>query len=190
MFQAFAHLNWLALGLAALAYYVLGALWFTPLFGKLWDRAIGRAPSAERRFGLDYYIVPLASAILVSLALGVVLTILRPSSLEEATFVGVLIGFGVAFAVSVNNALSLRLNLDCAGSGCFLDGGVAGSWSGAAAFGASWTGSAGFWWAGGGAQGWCGAAKSSSDSCWGEACGWEAAFPGQSLVFDEIAGQA
>lgn len=106
MFQAFAHLNWLALGLAALAYYVLGALWFTPLFGKLWDRAIGRAPSAERRFGLDYYIVPLASAILVSLALGVVLTILRPSSLGEATFVGVLIGFGVAFAVSVNNALT------------------------------------------------------------------------------------
>ena len=33
--------SWLAIGIATLAYYMLGALWFTPLFGAAWDAAIG-----------------------------------------------------------------------------------------------------------------------------------------------------
>lgn len=39
MLAALAHLNWFAVGLAGLAYYLLGAAWFTPLFGRAWDRS-------------------------------------------------------------------------------------------------------------------------------------------------------
>lgn len=106
MFTAFAHLNWLAVALAALAYYLLGAAWFTPLFGKAWDRSIGHDRSTAPTFGPDYYLVPLVSAIFVSLALGLILAALAPPSFGEALLVGVVIGVGVAAAVSINNALT------------------------------------------------------------------------------------
>ena len=106
MLAAFAHLNWLAIGLASLAYYLLGAAWFTPLFGKAWDRSIGHDRSSTAKFSLGYYLVPLASAIFVSLALGLILAALAPLSFGDALLVGVVIGLGVAAAISINNALT------------------------------------------------------------------------------------
>lgn len=105
MFDAFAHLNWLAVALAALAYYVLGAAWFTPLFGKAWDRSIGYDRSQAAKFRPAYYVVPLVSAVFVALALGVILAVMAPT-FGEALVVGVVIGLGVAAAVSINNALT------------------------------------------------------------------------------------
>lgn len=104
MLDAFAHLNWLAVALAALAYYLLGAAWFTPLFGKAWDRSIGYDRSQATKFGPAYYVVPLVSAVLVALALGLTLAALAPT-FGEALIVGVVVGLGLA-AVSVNNALT------------------------------------------------------------------------------------
>ncbi|WP_147916655.1 DUF1761 domain-containing protein [Ruania zhangjianzhongii] len=105
MLAAFAYLNWLSLALAALAYYLLGAAWFTPLFGTTWDRAIGHVRSRGSRFSLGYYLVPLISAALVSVALGVVIAAVAPDGLGEAILIGLVIGIAVA-AVSVNNALT------------------------------------------------------------------------------------
>lgn len=106
MLADFVHLNWLAVALAALAYFLLGAVWFTPLFGKAWDRSIGYDRSTAARFGPDYYLVPLISAVLVSLALGLILAALAPSGFGETLIVGAVIGLGVAAAISVNNALT------------------------------------------------------------------------------------
>lgn len=106
MLAAFAQLNWLAIILATLAYYALGAAWFTPLFGRTWDRAIGYRRAEGSRFGLDYYLVPLATSALVSLALAVVLASISPSGIGEALLVGTVIGVGIAAAISINNALT------------------------------------------------------------------------------------
>lgn len=106
MLAAFAHLNWFAVGLAGLAYYLLGAAWFTPLFGKTWDDSIGYSRSKATKFGPDYYIVPLVSAVMVALALGLILTALAPATIWEYLSIGGVIGLGVAGAVSVNNALT------------------------------------------------------------------------------------
>ncbi len=105
MSTAFADAHWLAVALAALAYYVLGAVWFTPLFGKAWDRAIGYDRAHAPRFGTDYYVVPLASALLVSTALGVIVAGLPAATMGDALLIGLLIGIAAA-AISVNNALT------------------------------------------------------------------------------------
>ena len=42
-------INWWAVLLATFGYYVLGALWFTPLFGRAWDRSIGYDRAATSR---------------------------------------------------------------------------------------------------------------------------------------------
>ena len=34
-------INWLAVGLGAAAFFAVGALWYTVLFGKAWQREIG-----------------------------------------------------------------------------------------------------------------------------------------------------
>lgn len=104
MLDAFAHLNWLAIALAALTYYILGAAWFTPLFGKAWDRSIGHDRSQAAKFSTSYYVVPLVSAVFVAFALGLILTALA-ASFGEALIVGLVVGLAVA-AVSINNALT------------------------------------------------------------------------------------
>lgn len=105
MLAAFAHLNWFAVSLAGLAYYLLGAVWFTPLFGKAWDHSIGYDRPKAARFGPDYYIVPLVSAVVVAIALGLILSALAPSTVWDGLIVGVVIGLGIV-GVSVNNALT------------------------------------------------------------------------------------
>lgn len=106
MLAALAQVHWLAVALATLAYYALGAAWFTPLFGKSWDHAIGHERSKDSRFGLDYYLVPLASAALVTVALALILVTVAPHGIGEALAIGLLIGLGIAAPVSVNNALT------------------------------------------------------------------------------------
>lgn len=106
MFNALAHLNWLAIVLATLAYYLLGAAWFAPLFGKAWDRSIGYDRPHGHRFGIAYYIVPLVSALAVAIAVAIILTALAPENLGERIVVGGVIGLGIAAAVSINNSLT------------------------------------------------------------------------------------
>ena len=102
---ALADLSWLAIGVATLAYYLLGALWFTPLFGRAWDDAIGHRRVRGERFGAAYYVVPLVSALLVTVAMAVLLGV-GPGRTSDALVLGLVVGLGVAVAVSVNNALT------------------------------------------------------------------------------------
>ena len=97
-------LSWLAIGIATLVYYLLGALWFTPLFGAAWDTAIGYTRGA--RFSAAYYVVPLVSSLLVTVAMDVLVAAAGVEQWADALVLGLLVGVGVALAVSVNNALT------------------------------------------------------------------------------------
>jgi hypothetical protein len=41
------HLNWLAVAVSAIAYFCLGAVWFGPVFGKVWMQGHGITPPTE-----------------------------------------------------------------------------------------------------------------------------------------------
>ncbi|KQR11889.1 DUF1761 domain-containing protein [Cellulomonas sp. Leaf334] len=104
MTTTLADLSWLAIGIATLVYYLLGALWFTPLFGTAWDTAIGR--TRGDRFSASYYVVPLVSSLLVTVAMSLLVGATRTDNLADALVLGLVVGIGVALAVSVNNALT------------------------------------------------------------------------------------
>lgn len=106
MLEAFTELNWLAVVIAAVAYYLFGALWFTPLFGTAWDTAIGHTREPGTRFPVSYYLVPLASSIMVTIAMAVIIQAAAVAGFAEALGIGILAGLGVAFAISVNNGLT------------------------------------------------------------------------------------
>jgi hypothetical protein len=106
VFNIFGELNWLALILATLAYYILGAVWFTPLFGKAWDTAIGFERTATYKFTPIYYIGPLISSLVVTVATAVLIHALRIERLTDAVVLGLIVGIGYTAAVSFNNAIT------------------------------------------------------------------------------------
>jgi hypothetical protein len=54
--QAASHLNWLAILVSPLAGFVIGGIWYGPLFGKAWMRATGitEAQSRSRNIAKTY----------------------------------------------------------------------------------------------------------------------------------------
>ena len=98
--------NGLAVALAGLAYYLLGALWFTPLFGRAWDRSIGFERPAGNRFPARYYVTPLVSCLVVAVATATLAAALSLETLMEAAVLGIVVGVGYAASISVNNAIT------------------------------------------------------------------------------------
>lgn len=84
MLGTFSGLSWFGIGIAVIAYYLLGALWFTPLFGKAWDSAVGVERSTDNRFPAAYYVVPLLSAVVVTVATAVLIERLDLEELSQA----------------------------------------------------------------------------------------------------------
>ena len=58
--QFLSHANWLAIVVAALAYFALGSLWFSALFGKQWMTLNGiPEPTPEKREEMKKLMMPL-----------------------------------------------------------------------------------------------------------------------------------
>jgi hypothetical protein len=96
-------INWLAVLVAAVVTFVLGGLWYGPLFGKVWRTAEGRTvpdPTQAKHpvfvYGLSFVLMLIAAAVL-ALALG------PGPSIDRSFVVGLVVGVGwVATSFGVN----------------------------------------------------------------------------------------
>jgi hypothetical protein len=96
-------INWLAVVVAAVATFMLGGVWYGPLFGRVWRAAEGQAeppPSKAKHptfvYGLSFLLMLTAAAIL-AIALG------RDPNVPRGVSVGFVIGAGwVATSFGVN----------------------------------------------------------------------------------------
>ena len=89
---------------AAVVYFLLGAVWFTPLFGRAWDRSIGHDRTRDNgRFPLGYYLVPLASAIAIAVVLSALHT--PAAGAGAGALLGAAVGTAIA-AASLTNGLT------------------------------------------------------------------------------------
>lgn len=91
---------------AGAAYFALGGLWFTPLFGKQWDRAVGFRRPARWRPALPYYLVPLAGCMAVAAAMQHLLALTGARSLPDALSLGLAVGAGISLPITSVNALA------------------------------------------------------------------------------------
>ena len=84
-FDALGDLNWLAVIVAALAYFAIGAVWYAPpVFGKAWMAAGGMAmPEAGTRPSPAIYLTPLVGSVLSAIALGMLAKATGTDTLEE-----------------------------------------------------------------------------------------------------------
>ncbi|WP_370619078.1 DUF1761 domain-containing protein [Mumia sp. Pv 4-285] len=92
--------------LATFAYYALGALWFTPLFGRAWDSATGHRRTDGEAFGAAYYVVPLVACGAVSVGVALLHELIDVAGLGGALLLGLVVGAGIAVPVSVTNAMN------------------------------------------------------------------------------------
>ena len=105
MFDILNEVNWLIILLATVVYFILGAVWFTPLFGKAYDIGTGVKRSAKQKWPAIYYYAPFLSSLVVSVAIGIMLYAMNAQNLSDALIQGLLFGAGMA-AISLSNAVT------------------------------------------------------------------------------------
>jgi hypothetical protein len=106
MFDVVSELNWLAIILATLAYFVLGAVWFTPLFGAQYDKALDTKRPKNQKWPMLYYIGPFISAFVTTVATALLVYVLNILQMSYAVLLGLILGIGYAMSVSFNNAIN------------------------------------------------------------------------------------
>lgn len=100
-FDVLSDLNWLAVLVAALAYFAIGAVWYAPpLFGKAWAAAGGLpTPDAGSRPSPAIYLTPLVGSVLSAVALAMIAKASDTDTFLEGIVLGLVVGIG--FAVSI-----------------------------------------------------------------------------------------
>jgi hypothetical protein len=95
-----AQLNWLAVIVAVVVYFVLGALWYMPSFmptGRMWMRAIGFVGMPEgQRPNQAIYLAPLLGYLLVVVVLALLARALGAHSITDGLYLAFILWLGFA----------------------------------------------------------------------------------------------
>jgi Protein of unknown function (DUF1761) len=99
-FAVLGDLNWLAVFVAAVAYFAFGAVWFAQaVLGKAWQRSSGfEIPKGERP-GPEFYIGPLITCLVATIAVAMLAEATGSNTLAEGIVLGVVAGVGISGAV-------------------------------------------------------------------------------------------
>jgi len=105
MINQLANLNWISVVLAFVAYFVLGALWFTALFSKWYKISLGRDNETLPNKPI-FIIGPALCTLVITLANALLLYTLNISTLGDAIGFALLVGVGYLVANTVNIAIN------------------------------------------------------------------------------------
>ena len=103
--EVFLHINWLSVLVAGLAYFLLGALWYTTLFGKKWrsyNSALISSPDAKKG-AAGVMFVSFILMLICALGLALIVTRLNIGGWQVGLKLGILTGvFFGATAISIS----------------------------------------------------------------------------------------
>jgi hypothetical protein len=94
----FASINWLAVIVGAVIYFILGALWYSPvLFARPWQAAIGWDESRPQpQMNPMTYVVPVLLYLVAGIATALLAAATGTDTLTEGITLGLLTGLGFA----------------------------------------------------------------------------------------------
>ena len=93
-------LNWLAVIVGAVIYFVLGAVWYAPpLLGRAWQRSIGwDLEATPPQVKITTYAIPLLAYLVMAVATGMLAAATGSDTLGSGIMLGLVVGIGYALA--------------------------------------------------------------------------------------------
>jgi hypothetical protein len=96
-FDVLGELNWLAVIVATVVYFALGALWYAPpVFGNAWMKAAGIVMQEGQRPGPAIYFTPLAAGFISVIATAMLAEATGSDTFGEGIVLGLVVGIGFA----------------------------------------------------------------------------------------------
>jgi hypothetical protein len=100
-FDTLGDLNWLAVIVATIAFFAFGAVWYAPpILGRAWQRASGVEIREDQRPGVAFYVGPLVTCFLSTIATAMLALATSTDTFGEALVLGLVVGIGYAAAVA------------------------------------------------------------------------------------------
>lgn len=97
-------LNWLAILTATAAGFVLGGLWYGPLFGRAWAHAIGKRPEDIRPSPVPF-VISFVTALVTAIVLALLIGGLGVVRVVDGAILGLVVGVGfIATAMASDSA--------------------------------------------------------------------------------------
>lgn len=106
MFNTLNEISPVAVGVATLASFVLGALWFAVILAKPYRAALGRQHSPPEKPAPLFLVGPLLCGLVTVVTSAVLLRVLKVESLRDAFAFGAIVGLGYLAATTVNTAIN------------------------------------------------------------------------------------
>ncbi|MCG6140471.1 DUF1761 domain-containing protein [Leptospira mtsangambouensis] len=106
MLQNLNQLNWVAIVLAFVAYFILGYFWFTILFAKLYRISLGKENESQKPLALLFVLGPAVCMLFITITTAILFSALQVRQPIEAFIWGSLIGIGYLSANTVNIAIN------------------------------------------------------------------------------------
>lgn len=109
-FDVLSEINYLAALVAALAFFAIGALWYSPvLFSRPWQRAIGMEPQEAQSPDPMLFLITGVAYFVQAVTLGALARSIGASDLMDGLVLGLFVGVGiVAMGLLVNASYEQR----------------------------------------------------------------------------------
>jgi hypothetical protein len=100
-------INWLAVVVATVVYFVLGAVWFAPQtpLGRVWMEASGyRSPTGGQMSTNLFYVIPIATSFVAVVATALLAQATGTDTVGEGIVLGLVVAIGYAFTILLTTA--------------------------------------------------------------------------------------
>ncbi|TGN09680.1 DUF1761 domain-containing protein [Leptospira ilyithenensis] len=106
MFNLITEINWIAVILAALTSSILGGLWFTVFFGRLYAEALGKEYTPKEKPAPIFIVGPFVCGFVSTVASAILIYALKIESVSNALIFGSIVGIGYLASTTVNTAIN------------------------------------------------------------------------------------
>ena len=107
----FGEINWWAVLVAALAVFMLGGVWYTALFGKLWVRLNGYSEEKVKEMQAKrpppmFFGIMMGSYLLLAVVVALLITGFHTNSTRQGALLGFLLWLGPAAAIGLTGFIA------------------------------------------------------------------------------------
>jgi hypothetical protein len=106
MLNSLSEISWLGVLLAFIAYFVLGGLWFTVLFGKPYRISLGKENDPPQKPAPIFIIGPAVCCLVITIASATLIHLLNITTWEGMLSFSLIIGVGYLVSNTVNIAIN------------------------------------------------------------------------------------